>query len=311
MTIQSADFGKIAITWGGAWTAHPFERLTCVSHENATWISTRDMLASEEPGISPAWSKATEGSSSTFGVCSTPAATAEKTMNTTGFTLSTGASLTVTFTYANTAASPTLNVNGTGAISVDLAGVVADRPYRFQYNGTSWIRESPLATTEAPGIVCLDTSLSSEATDRAATPSAVKAAYARGSEGVTLAQSAMDEALNKVGNLSSGTNSIGIYQDSSIGKPVLTVDGVGDFVLGSGCHEVEFFRHGHNIPCTLPSGGTWLWFAFGHRIDSVSAEQHSQWSWNHTTCGIAPGGTLVYTTGSSDVATLICIRLNW
>jgi len=78
-----------------------------------------------------------------FGECSTAAATAAKTVSCTGFTLATGARITVKFTNANTAASATLNVNSTGAKAIYYrgsalqagainAGIVAD----FVYDGT-------------------------------------------------------------------------------------------------------------------------------------------------------------------------------
>lgn len=58
-----------------------------------------------------------------FGVCSTAAGTAAKTVTIGGeFTLETGAEIRVKFTYANTAANPTLNVSGTGAMPISLYG---------------------------------------------------------------------------------------------------------------------------------------------------------------------------------------------
>ena len=50
-----------------------------------------------------------------FGICNTAAATAEKTVSLTGFVLTEGARIAVRFTNANTASSPMLNVNNTGA----------------------------------------------------------------------------------------------------------------------------------------------------------------------------------------------------
>ena len=55
-----------------------------------------------------------------FGTCSTAAATAAKTVSiTTGtFSLEAGARVTVKFSNANTAGTPTLNVNSTGAKNI-------------------------------------------------------------------------------------------------------------------------------------------------------------------------------------------------
>ena len=80
-----------------------------------------------------------------YGSCSTAAATAAKTVACTGFTLATGAEITVKFTVTNTAASPTLNVNGTGAKPIYYNGAAisagylkANKTYTFRYNGTQY-----------------------------------------------------------------------------------------------------------------------------------------------------------------------------
>ena len=76
-----------------------------------------------------------------YGTCSTAAGTAAKTVAITNFTLCTGATVLVKFTYANTAASPTLNVNSTGAKSITGTGVkpiTAGAVHEFRYDGTNW-----------------------------------------------------------------------------------------------------------------------------------------------------------------------------
>lgn len=80
-----------------------------------------------------------------YGTCSTAAATAAKTVSCTGFSLVTGAEITVKFTVTNTASNPTLNVNGTGAKAIYYRGtaisagyLAANRTYTFRYNGTQY-----------------------------------------------------------------------------------------------------------------------------------------------------------------------------
>lgn len=82
---------------------------------------------------------------SNYGSCSTAAGTNAKTVSCKGFTLVTGAEITVKFLYTNTASNPTLNVNSTGAKSIyykDSAiasGVlVANGVYTFRYDGTNY-----------------------------------------------------------------------------------------------------------------------------------------------------------------------------
>lgn len=78
-----------------------------------------------------------------YGTCSTAAGTAAKTVSCTGFTLTTGARITVKFTVTNTASNPTLNVNSTGAKAIRYRGsaitagyLAANRVYTFIYDGT-------------------------------------------------------------------------------------------------------------------------------------------------------------------------------
>ena len=80
-----------------------------------------------------------------YGACSTAAGTAAKTVALSGFVLATGAEITVKFSATNTASSPTLNVNGTGAKAIRYLGaavaagyLAAGRIYRLLYDGSYW-----------------------------------------------------------------------------------------------------------------------------------------------------------------------------
>lgn len=95
------------------------------------------------------------GNRTNYGTCSTPAATAAKVVSCTGFGLVTGAEITVRFTVTNTAANPTLNVNGTGAKPVYYRGaamaagyLAANRTYMFRYNGTRYELVGDIDTSE-------------------------------------------------------------------------------------------------------------------------------------------------------------------
>ena len=88
-----------------------------------------------------------------YGTCSTAAATAAKTVALTGFALVTGARIVVKFTATNTAANPTLNVNGTGAKAIFYRGaaisagyLAANRVYEFVYDGTNYVLIGDLDT---------------------------------------------------------------------------------------------------------------------------------------------------------------------
>ena len=83
-----------------------------------------------------------------YGTCSTAAATAAKVVQCDGFKLVTGARIAVKFSHSNTAASPTLNVNGTGAkrlckYGTSYVGNVGndwhdDEVVEFVYDGTQY-----------------------------------------------------------------------------------------------------------------------------------------------------------------------------
>ena len=125
-----------------------------------------------------------------FGVCETAAATQTKVVTCDEFRLEKGALLAVQFTYANTATSPSMNVNGTGAIAicgtngyyVNANMWTANQMVHFVYNGTWWIALNCLpATTARYGITMLSNSVNSTSGSLAATPYAVKMAYDRNS----------------------------------------------------------------------------------------------------------------------------------
>ncbi|WP_147615130.1 gp53-like domain-containing protein [Treponema pectinovorum] len=80
-----------------------------------------------------------------YAVCSTPAATQAKNCDCAGFNLVTGAEITVKFTMTNTANSPMLNVNNTGAKPIYYRGsevassiLSANCTYTFRYNGSQY-----------------------------------------------------------------------------------------------------------------------------------------------------------------------------
>lgn len=94
--------------------------------------------------------------------CTTAAATAAKTVTVTGFSLIKGALIRVKFTNGNTAASPTLNVNSTGAKSIMYWGyalkgssseITANSVYECCYDGSYWRLMSEVGMTGATSSV--------------------------------------------------------------------------------------------------------------------------------------------------------------
>lgn len=114
------------------------------------------------------------GSSRYYGTCLTAAGTTAKTVTVdSAFTLIAGVMVTVKFTNTNSASSPTLNVNSTGAKSLMQYGTTAvstaaatsgwqaGAVVSFTYDGTNWVRDQgyntnttySAATTSANGLM--------------------------------------------------------------------------------------------------------------------------------------------------------------
>lgn len=82
----------------------------------------------------------------TYGTCTTASAVAAKSVSAPNFSLYKGATISVKFTYRNTASSPTLNVNGTGEkpIYVNGSAMASDQYWEpqdvlsFVYDGLGW-----------------------------------------------------------------------------------------------------------------------------------------------------------------------------
>lgn len=118
-----------------------------------------------------------------YGTCSTAAGTQAKVVTCVGFTLLTGVNIRVKFTNAQDYnGAPTLNVNGTGAISVKSNGTTnASRYYwkageivSFTYDGTNWlIVDGGIADTTYYGMTKLVTSSTSTSTTTSLTPASL------------------------------------------------------------------------------------------------------------------------------------------
>lgn len=94
-----------------------------------------------------------------FGVCSTAAATAAKTVSIPGFKLVNGAKINVLFSNSHTASSITLNVNSTGAKSIRMdgkavsgRGISSSKVYQFVYYNNYYYILNPDKITELGNI---------------------------------------------------------------------------------------------------------------------------------------------------------------
>ena len=131
--------GNVATDWTPA--PEDIEGAMGVINEMATSANSTALEANTNA------SNALERATHHYGTCSTAAATVAKVVTLSGFSLYTGAQVTVKFTYANTAANPTLNVNSTGAkkIRVNNKNITsqyywgANNTVTFIFDGTYWV----------------------------------------------------------------------------------------------------------------------------------------------------------------------------
>lgn len=112
-----------------------------ITTANVAALSAQDAAANAASTAESAQAAADTASAQAayYGTSATAAGTAGKVVTSSGFTLVTGARIAVYFTYANTATSPTLNVNGTTAKTISrLSNWEAGATVIFVYDGTYW-----------------------------------------------------------------------------------------------------------------------------------------------------------------------------
>ena len=161
-----------------------------------------------------------------YATCATAAATQDKEVTITDFTLETGVVLVVKFTNANTYnGTARLKINSLTAIDIATVGTTKTTRYHwtageavtFVYDGANFVMiNTGIATTSYYGVTKLSSSTSSTSSSLAATPAAVKAAY-------DLADSKADPSDIPV-NTSDLTNDSGFITSAAIADMLTSND---------------------------------------------------------------------------------------
>ncbi len=198
-----------------------------------------------------------------YGTCSTAAATAAKTVALTGFTLVTGAVVFVRFTVTNTAANPTLNVNGTGAkaiqyrnAAVSAGYLAANRTYAFVYDGSSYELVGDVDTK-----LGISDAVNSTSSTTAASSKAAKTAYDKAVSAATsasTAQSTANSAKTAASNAQSTANSA-LSTAQAAQKSSNYAKSAGTTPICTGVFTAN--KQSYNV--TLPGYGTWAYFVYG------------------------------------------------
>ena len=208
-----------------------------------------------------------------YGVCSTAADTAAKTVTIDNFSLKTGVMVIVKFTNASGIASPTLNVNGTGAKSIYRYGTTAASTgttttgWRagavqiFIYDGTGWIRDFWENTTYSN--VSLGQGYAT-CTTAAATTAKVGtlSSYSLATGGIVSVKFTYDVPASATLNINNkGAKNI-YFRGAAITAGVIKAGDVATFIYSSRYHLISIDRW-HNDIASLQT-------ALDSKVDSLS-----------------------------------------
>ena len=221
----------------------------------------------------------------TYGTCSTAGGTAAKTVTCADFALRKGAAVTVKFTYKNTAANPTLNVNGTGAKSIYLNGSAlpesaywgAGETMSFIYDGTNWVVTDGTATAQ---IVANTSDISSlklsaqqfsvDISSHTETLTQLKATYCT----CSTAGATQEKEANCTGfSLRTGAIvAVRFTYANTVASPKLNVNGTGAksiYLNGSALPEANWWKAGDVV--TLVYNGTYWSVADGSTLTQLAS----------------------------------------
>ena len=260
-----------------------------------------------------------------FGTCSTAAGTAAKVVSCTGFTLASGAKITVKFTVTNTAANPTLNVNNTGAKAIMYRGaaisagyLAANRVYTFIYDGTDY---------ELIGDINTDTN-TTYGTGTSSTPGLTKLYTGTGANtDGTMTQDAITDALaakaasshnHSASNITSGTLPIARGGTGLTASPSMLVN-----LASTSAASVFATSPRPGVTGTLPiaRGGTGATSASAARtaLGAAASSHTHNYAGSSSAGGAAtsavkvsvPVGTVLFSTSSSTTFFSSCFGGTW
>lgn len=183
-----------------------------------------------------------------YGECSTLSHVTDKTVTVSNFKLEMGAMVIVKFDKTNTAPSPTLNVNGTGAKPIYIYGTTAagenfssswrdDAVVIFVYDGTGWVRnfwENTTYTNASLGQGCVF--CSTDATTTAKTASLSN--YSLKSGGIVSVKFEYDVPANSTLNINDEGKKNIYYKSASIGTGIIKAGDIATFIFNGGVYNL-------------------------------------------------------------------------
>lgn len=188
-----------------------------------------------------------------YGVCSTAAETVAKTVQIDGFKLVEGARVTIKFTNANSIASPTLNVSGTGAYPMyrygtttlstgtTTTGWVAGAIQVFTFDGTGWIRDYWNNTTYSNASLGQGYATCSTAAATTAKTASLSS-YALTTGGIVAVKFTHDVPANATLNINSKGAKAIYHRGAKITAGVIKAGDIATFIYSSYYHLISIDR---------------------------------------------------------------------
>lgn len=151
LSYPNTGFGA-SIYWNSTGTVHVRKPKLERGQKATDWTPAPEDVDSSIATAQSTADTAIDRATATYGTSSTAAGTAEKAVSCSNFVLFNGVRIQVTFSTANTASAPTLNVNNTGAKAIYINKTVtsdtnllfwtAGSKMEFVYDGTGWIAQN-------------------------------------------------------------------------------------------------------------------------------------------------------------------------
>lgn len=192
----------------------------------------------------------TEHIHNNYGVCSTGASTAAKTVQIDGFELRVGAAVYVKFTNSNSASDPTLNVSGTGAkpmyrygttvmsTGTTTTGWSAGAVQVFIYDGTGWVRDYWNNSTYSNASLGQGYGTCSTAAATVAKTAALSS-YALSTGGIVAIKFSNDVCANATLNINSKGAKPIYYRGAAITDGVIKAGDIATFIYSTNYHLIS------------------------------------------------------------------------
>lgn len=256
----------------------------------------------------------TEHIHNNYGVCSTGASTAAKTVQIDGFELREGAAVYVKFTNSNSASNPTLNVSGTGAkpmyrygttvmsTGTTTTGWSAGAVQVFIYDGTGWVRDYWNNSTYSNASLGQGYGTCSTAAATVAKTAALSS-YAISTGGIVAIKFSNDVCANATLNVNSKGAKPIYYRGAAITDGVIKAGDIATFIYSTNYHLISIDSPSASVDAIGKVGSEEFSTIFNDLTNNTATEAyaHAQ-NFKTTASGYASHAEGIQTTASGYAA---------